>query len=99
MNLNQPIHPAKKNFTAVKSAVQTVQVQHPYPIQAMGGVNAVVTAVLGAVALMNVTVGQAAAAVEKALAKTIAITIPLLANLVGLGDVRTTIQKILARLT
>lgn len=97
-NLNAPIKTSSKNIIAVKAAVQTVSGQHPWAVQVMGGVAALSNVILGVIAAGTYTVGQAEAKVEQALMKMVPLTMQMMNNLLGLGECRTALQKILKQL-
>lgn len=99
VDVNAPIKHSKKNLNSVKAAVQSVSAQHSQVINALGGVNALASVILGAISVGMITVGQAASKVENALQKTVPLVIQMLSKTAGLGNLRATIEKILQKLT
>ncbi len=97
-NLNAVIKTSSKNIFAVKAAVQTVSVQHPWAVQVMGGVAALSNVILAVITAGTYTVGQAASKVEQALQKTMPVVIQMMNQTLGLGGCGTVLQKILKQL-
>jgi hypothetical protein len=93
-----PIKASNKNLSAVKTAVQRVATEHPWAIEAMGGVTTLSSVILGAISTAGITVQEAAAATESALETVIVLTMKMMSKQMGLAECRQALLKILQRL-